>query len=150
MHLEGKPSRACLLAVGAVRNRAITTIEGASFQDHAAQARRASSMPSVGDVYLDVEIATLANYLTVRERERDSLKIEISSTDCRQKYRVAQLWITCRENVQAVGYSCNHRGRIRGHNAARSGRQNCGGKHNFCWNNVEVASRVVGRSTREK
>lgn len=80
----------------------------------------------------------------------DCLKIEISPTFCKQIYRVAQLPIICREILQAVGYSCNHRGRIREHIAARSARQECGGKHDICVNNVEVLRVVVRRSAREK
>jgi isoquinoline 1-oxidoreductase alpha subunit len=47
VHLDGKPVRSCLLAVGTVGDRAITTIEGIGATDAGAKVQRA---------WLDVEV----------------------------------------------------------------------------------------------
>jgi isoquinoline 1-oxidoreductase subunit alpha len=47
VHLDGKPLRSCLLAVGAVGDRAVTTIEAIGATDAGAKVRKA---------WLDVEV----------------------------------------------------------------------------------------------
>ena len=47
VHLDGKPVRSCLLAVGAIGNRAITTIEGVGATEAGARVQKA---------WLDVEV----------------------------------------------------------------------------------------------
>jgi isoquinoline 1-oxidoreductase subunit alpha len=47
VHLEGKPVRSCLLAVGTVGNRAVTTIEGVGMAEAGAKVQKA---------WLDLEV----------------------------------------------------------------------------------------------
>jgi isoquinoline 1-oxidoreductase subunit alpha len=47
VHLDGKPIRSCLLAVGTVGNRAVTTIEGVGMAEAGAKVQKA---------WLDVEV----------------------------------------------------------------------------------------------
>ncbi len=41
VHLDGKPVRSCLLAVGTIGNRAVTTIEGVGSTDAGARVQKA-------------------------------------------------------------------------------------------------------------
>ena len=52
MHIEGKPVRSCLLPVGAVRDRAVTTIEGVGSSPAGAKVQKALARPRGDSVRL--------------------------------------------------------------------------------------------------
>ena len=86
VHLDGKAVRSCLLPVGAIGNRAITTIEGIGATPNGAKVQKAwldleviqcgycqsgqimsaAAMPAFGSTHSDTEIAAVSNYVTAR------------------------------------------------------------------------------------